>query len=73
MAEQQLNLIGENAGRGGSRSGSGRKRKRSCAPERTETSKVRVCHDVCRCGKTPHNRSGCVYCQAELNCGVLNY
>ncbi len=40
MAEQQLNLIGENAGRGGSRSGAGRKRKRFCAPERTETSKV---------------------------------
>lgn len=40
MAEQQLNLIGENAGRGGSRSGSGRKRKRFGVMERTETSKV---------------------------------
>lgn len=40
MAEQQLNLIGENAGRGGSRAGSGRKRKRFGALERSETSKV---------------------------------
>ena len=40
MAGQQLNLIGENAGRGGARSGAVRKSKRFGAPERPEPSKV---------------------------------